>query len=133
MNWGDFMIKQEILKQLTPITEEESAILQGAGVNKSIYTTSGGSIIRSKKLLVDGKLISVRKHTRFIHFPRHTHDYIEAVYMCAGATTHIINGKEIKLNEGELLLLGKNATQEILPARENDIAVNFIKIGRAHV
>ena len=120
------MIKQEILNQLTPITEEESAILQGSGVNKSIYTTSGGSIIRSKKLLVDGKLISVRKHTRFIHFPKHTHDYIEVVYMCAGETTHIINGKEIILHEGELLLLGQNATQEILPASENDIAVNFI-------
>ena len=46
--------------------------------------------------------------------------------MCAGKTTHIINGKRIELCEGELLLLGQNATQEILPANENDIAVNFI-------
>ena len=92
------MIKQEILDKLSPITEEEREILHGHGVDKSIYTTTGGSVIRSKKLLVDGKLISIRKHTRFIHFPKHTHDYIEAVYMCAGETTHIINGKEITLN-----------------------------------
>ena len=120
------MINQEILDKLTPITDEESAILRGEGVDKSIYTTSGGSVIRSKKLLVDGKLISVRKHTRFVHFPEHTHDYIEAVYMCSGKTTHIINGKKIKLHEGELLFLGQNAHQEILPAGENDIAINFI-------
>ncbi|MBQ8503078.1 MAG: helix-turn-helix domain-containing protein, partial [Clostridia bacterium] len=47
-------------------------------------------------------------------------------YMCSGKTTHIVNGKEIKLNEGELLFLGQNAKQEILPASGNDIAVNFI-------
>ena len=87
------MIKQEILKELIPITDEERAILDGAGVDKSIYTTHGGSVIRHKKLLSDGKLIRIRAHTRFVHFPEHTHDYIEAVYMCAGETAHIINGK----------------------------------------
>ena len=120
------MIKREILDKLFPITKEESAILRGEGVDKSIYTTTGGNVIRSKKLLVDGKLISVRKHTRFVHFPEHTHDYIEAVYMCSGETTHIINDKKLKLHEGELLFLGQNARQEILSAGENDIAINFI-------
>lgn len=109
-----------------PITEEESAILRGEGVDKSIYTTTGGSTVRYKKLLSDGKLISVRKHTRFARFPEHTHDYIEAVYMCRGETTHVINGKELRLREGELLILGQNARQEILPAGEGDIAMNFI-------
>ena len=121
------MIKQEILSELIPITDEERAILDGRNtVDKSIYTTHGGNIIRSKKLLNDGALIRVRTHTRFIRFPKHTHDFIEAVYMCAGETTHIINGKEIKLKEGELLFLGQNALQEILPARTGDVAVNFI-------
>lgn len=120
------MIDKQILDKLTPITDEENAILRGEGVDKSIYTTTGGSVIRSKKLLSDGKLIDVRKHTRFVHFPEHTHDYIEAVYMCRGETTHIINGRRIKLCEGELLFLGQNARQEILPASDGDIAINFI-------
>lgn len=120
------MIKEEILEKLIPITEEEKAVLDGKGVDKSIYTTHGGNVIRHKKLLSDGRLIQVRTHTRFVHFPEHTHDYIEAVYMCAGNTTHIINGKELILKEGELLFLGQNARQEILPAGESDIAVNFI-------
>ena len=46
--------------------------------------------------------------------------------MCSGETAHIINGKTINLREGELLFLGQNARQEILPAGETDIAVNFI-------
>lgn len=120
------MIKQEILNEIIPITDEEKSILNGAGVDKSIYTIHGGNVIRHKKLLSDGKLISIRTHTRFTHFPEHTHDYVEAVYMCTGKTTHIINGKKIELNEGELLFLGQNAKQEIMPAGERDIAVNFI-------
>lgn len=121
------MISQEIIEKLRPITDEERAILEGTKVvNKSIYTTSGGNVIRSKKLLTDGDLIRVRTHTRFIRFPEHTHDYIEAVYMCSGQTEHIINDKKIVLCEGELLFLGQNARQEILPADRDDIAVNFI-------
>ena len=120
------MIRKEILDRLIPITEEERRALSGEGVDKSIYTNHGGSVIRQRKLLEDGRLISVRTHTRFVHFPEHTHDFIEAVYMCRGKTTHIINGKELTLGEGELLFLGQNAKQEILPADEGDIAVNFI-------
>ncbi len=120
------MIKQEILNKLAPITDEERVILDGANVDKSIYTTNGGNVIRHEKLLSDGKLIRIRTHTRFVYFPEHSHDYIEAVYMCSGETIHIINGKKIELREGELLFLGQNAKQEIMPAGENDIAVNFI-------
>lgn len=121
------MIRQEILEKLMPITKEERIILDGADtVDKSLYTTHEDNVIRSQKLLSKGRLIHVRTHTRFVHFPEHTHDFVEAVYMCMGQTTHIINGKELVLKEGELLFLGQNARQEILPAGENDIAVNFI-------
>ena len=121
------MIRQEILESLLPITDEERAILDGGrDIDKSIYTTGGGDVINSERLLDEGRIISVRKHTRFIRFPRHTHDYIEAVYMCAGKTVHIINGKGTVLGEGELLFLGRGASHEILPAGEGDIAVNFI-------
>ena len=120
------MIKKEIIDRLIPITDEEKRVLAGEGVDKSIYTNHGGSVIRQRKLITDGRLISVRTHTRFVHFPEHTHDFIEAVYMCRGTTTHVINGKELILGEGELLFLGQNARQEILPAGEEDIAVNLI-------
>lgn len=83
-------------------------------------------VITGQKLLEQGKLITVRPHTRFVHFPAHTHDYVEIVYMCRGETNHIINDTPITLREGELLLLGQNTRQEILPAGESDIAVNFI-------
>ena len=120
------MIRQEILDKLIPITDEERAVISGNEVDKTLYTEQSGSVVSHKKLLHDGKPISVRTHTRFAYFPEHTHDYSEAVYMCSGETTHIINGKRLTLKEGELVFLGQNARQEILPAGERDIAINFI-------
>lgn len=121
------MVDQRIIKQLHTITEEEQAILDGrATIDRGLYMTGNRDVINSQKLLSDGKLISLRTHTRFIHFPEHTHDYVEVVYMCSGSTTHIVNGKTIRLNQGELLFLGQSARQEICRAEENDIAVNLV-------
>lgn len=123
---GDKM-NEDILEKLRHLTPEEQEILHGRNeINKLLYTDSPELVIDSKKLLDKGKLIEVRTHTRFIHFPRHTHNYVEVVYMCQGCTHHLINGSKVTLNKGELLFLNQNATQEILPAAENDIAVNFI-------
>lgn len=115
-----------ILEKLSPLTDEEKSILSGGSIEKQIYTEKSGFVIDSQKLLEKGKLIDMRPHTRFAHFPEHTHNYIELIYMCKGTTTHIINGDKINLNEGEILLLSQNCAQEILPAGKEDIAVNFI-------
>lgn len=121
------MINEEILSRLIPVSDEEQSILDGSGsVDRSIYSAEGSNVISSKRLLSDGSLIKTRVHTRFTHFPEHTHDYVEAVYMCSGETTHIINGKSLTLKEGELLFLGQGVRQEILPASLHDVAVNFI-------
>lgn len=121
------MINEEILSRLLPVSDEEQSILYGSGsVDRSIYSAEGSNVISSKRLLSDGALIKTRVHTRFTHFPEHTHDYVEAVYMCSGKTTHIINGKSLTLKEGELLFLGQGVRQEILPASLHDVAVNFI-------
>jgi len=121
------MIHHELLSKLMKVNAEEKRILDGeALIDKSIYMESSGDVIKSQKILSAGKLIDIRPHTRFAHFPAHSHDYVEIVYMCSGTTTHIINGRQIVLREGELLFLCQGAVQEILPAGINDIGVNFI-------
>ena len=118
---------QELIRELSVITQEEQRILDGkAEIDQQIYTEKEDMVIDSSKLLQRGKLIQVRPHTRFVHFPEHTHNYIEVIYMCKGSTTHILNGNKIVLSEGDILFLNQNAVQEILPAGKDDIAVNFI-------
>lgn len=118
---------EELLKELKKITSEEQQILAGnQEIEKNIYMSSETNVVDAQKLLDAGKMIQVRTHTRFVHFPKHTHNYIELIYMCSGSTHHVVNGEDVILNQGELLFLNQKATQEIYPAGENDIAVNFI-------
>lgn len=118
---------KELLDELMKVTPEEQAILDGrTQIEKEIYMSPEKNVVEAGKLLEAGKLIQVRPHTRFVNFPAHTHDYVEMIYMCAGSTHHVINGTDVILNEGELLLLNQKAVQEIWPASEKDIAVNFI-------
>lgn len=120
-------MKHEILEGLKKITEEEQEILSGSReINKNLYMCADSTVVDSKKLLDTGKLIQVRPHTRFIHFPKHIHNYVEVIYMCSGKTTHIVNDDKLELQQGELLFLSQKAEQEIFPAGEGDIAVNFI-------
>lgn len=125
-------MNKELLSQLSVITEEEESILSGnKEVNRALYYDSEKSRgvsneIDSARVLTNGKLIDLRPHVRFIHFPRHTHNFVEFIYMCQGTTTHIIDGQTLILREGDLLFLNQHATQEILPAGRDDIAVNFM-------
>ena len=132
-------VNQEMLERLSVITEEEREILNGrTEIDRTRYT-KGDELITSRrtevreafhidsgKMLEHGKLIRIRPHTRFVHFPKHKHNYIEVIYMCKGETTHMIDGETVILRTGELLFLNQHATQEILPAGEGDVAVNFI-------
>ncbi len=122
------IIHQELLDKLKEITEEEQDILSGnSTVARDLYTSEKDFVIDGKKMLAKGKLIDVRTHTRFVHFPKHKHNYIEIIYMVSGSTTHIINdNSKVVLNQGDMLFLNQNAYQEILPAGLEDIAINFI-------
>lgn len=116
-----------LLEKLRVVTQEEQEILDGKiEINESIYGCDDNLIFDAKTLLAQNKLITVRPHTRFVHFPKHSHNYVEVIYMCEGKTRHLINEEEVILKQGELLFLSQNATQEIYPAGKNDIAVNFI-------
>lgn len=72
-------------------------------------------------------LIDLLKQPRFVPLPRHTHNYIELVYMCSGSTTHVINEEtQITLQEGELLFLQQGTSHSVSAAGYHDIAVRFM-------
>lgn len=120
-------MNEVLMKRLRQVTEEEQAILDGrTTIDRNIYMQGQENTINAQKLLSAGKLITIRPHTRFIHFPEHRHDYVEMVYMCSGKTTHIVNGTRILLEQGDLLFLSQSATHEVCRAEQEDVAVNFI-------
>lgn len=118
---------KDLIAMLSGITDEERRILSGdKNIDRKLYMDGMGNTINAKKLLTAGKLITLRPHTRFIHFPPHTHDYVEVVYMCRGTTVHIVDGTHIRLQQGELLFMNQTVKHEVMEAGEQDIAVNFI-------
>ena len=95
-------------------------------MDQGLYTSGKDFTVDSAKMLEEGKLIAVRTHTRFVHFPSHRHNFIEVLYVCEGSLTNIIGGKEVVIEAGELLFLNQFTRHEILPAGKNDIAINFM-------
>lgn len=121
------MIKSEIFAQLQRITPEEQAILNGrTQIDRAPYMEGAENEISARRLLPDGNLITMRPHTRFIHFPEHTHDYVEVIYACSGETTHLVDGQTIRLGAGELLFLRQHVRHEVYKAGAKDMSVNFI-------
>ena len=74
----------------------------------------------------NNELISIRKHTRFINFPSHKHNYIEFNYVYQGKLIQIIDNKEIILQKGELIFLNQCINHEIKTSSKEDIIINFI-------
>lgn len=120
-------MRKDIIDKLLKLTEEERAILDGKhSIDKSIYTDDNQFIIDSNKILAEGQLINIRKHTRFIKFPAHKHNYIEFNYVYKGKLTEVIHNNKIELKEGEIIFLNRNITHEIEESSEEDIIINFI-------
>ena len=73
-------MRKELVETLSKMTEEEERIIRENGaISKELYTSEDDFVIDAAKLLEKGKLIAIRPHTRFAHFPEHRHNYIEMV------------------------------------------------------
>lgn len=120
------MFNKKIIKFLSKLTAEEEKLLKGNHIEKNLYTEKKDFEVDSNKLLHNNELINIRKHTRFIEFPEHKHNYIEMAYVVQGQMTQIIKGKEISLKKGEIIFLNQHISHQIKASKEEDIIINFI-------
>ncbi len=118
---------QWLIEQMQIITPEEQSYLDGdIRVKKDIYTRKDRFEVDSQLFLREGKLITVRHHSRFVEFPPHKHNYIEMMYVCDGEITHYIDGKELVMRPGDMLLLNQHVKHGIKRAEFHDTGINFI-------
>lgn len=122
-------LNRELLEQLEQISDEERIYREkNASVNKEIYTNTESFEIDSAKFLKENRLITVRTHTRFVDFPVHKHNYVEIMYVCQGSITHLIDGKEIIMYPGDILLLNQQVSHGVKRSGLKDIGINFIAL-----
>lgn len=87
---------------------------------------NGGWIINSEKLMKPSEVLSVHRHDRFVRFEKHRHDFLEMTFVYSGTIRQTIEGKELDLKKGELVLLDMNVEHSIEESAENDIAINIM-------
>ncbi|MGG3609159.1 AraC family transcriptional regulator [Priestia megaterium] len=116
----------DLMNELLKITEEEIILQDNKKVKKDIYTNQSNFVIESEKFLNQDNMIMIRKHTRFVDFPKHKHNYIEINYVYNGELNQKVGNQKISLQHGELLFLNQHIEHEIQACSEEDIIINFI-------
>ena len=113
-----------LMRQLCRETPEEIEFLR-CGCKTPLQPEHKNESDNARRMEQD-RLIRVIRHPRFIPVSQHRHRFIEAMYVCSGTITHIINGKPVVLEPGDFLMLNQYTSHEILAAGESDIAVTFM-------
>ncbi|MGM0922947.1 MAG: AraC family transcriptional regulator [Bacillota bacterium] len=118
----------DLLQELLQVNDEEKMLLQQKSeVKKDLYTSQQEHfIVESEKFLSNHTMIMVRKHTRFVDFPRHKHNYIELNYVFNGKLKQTVGNERFTLKKGDLLFLNQHIEHELEACGEEDIIINFI-------
>jgi AraC-like DNA-binding protein/mannose-6-phosphate isomerase-like protein (cupin superfamily) len=119
-------MEKHLLDILSKESEEETGILGGEVLNRKMYSGGEDFVINEARLFGHGRTISARTHTRYVDFPKHRHNYVEMMIVLSGSITHEIEGEELKLNTGEVLIMNKHASHSVRRSGKNDIGVNII-------
>lgn len=116
-----------LLHELLQLNDEEKIMLQQKKeVQKELYTSQEHFIVEGERFLNQNTMIMVRKHTRFVHFPKHKHNYIEVNYVFNGSLTQTVGNERMELKKGDLLFLNQHIEHELEACDEEDIIINFI-------
>jgi AraC family transcriptional regulator, dual regulator of chb operon len=87
---------------------------------------NGHWVINSEKLMAPSEAIAIHRHDRFTKFEKHKHDFLEMTFVYSGSIHQNIEGKELEIKKGEIILLDMNVEHSIEEAGEGDIAINVL-------
>ncbi len=100
---------------------------QGKNVNdlNLAYHLQTPSKIHRGDLFQNGN-IHISKHRRYAEVPEHTHDFVEINYMYSGRCSQVINGERVDMEESDVVIIDKEATQRIEYTGQEDILINIL-------
>ncbi|MED3960885.1 AraC family transcriptional regulator [Niallia taxi] len=103
----------ELLEKISEMTKDDFI---NNSLNSNVY-------FPTKNINVE---IDFKKHSRFNYVAEHKHAYIEMSYVYSGKLKQIINGREVMLEKGDVIILDTNVKHETFAASHNDIIVTFL-------
>jgi AraC-like DNA-binding protein/mannose-6-phosphate isomerase-like protein (cupin superfamily) len=114
------MFSKNIHGSLLALTKQELELLDSNRDLKHIFKN------HFERHFFQDNYIFIEKQARFIDVPLHTHEFIELAYVYQGEMRQVVNGKDIVLRQGEILLLNQFAKHKVEAASHNDIILNII-------
>ena len=123
---------EQLESRLTELTESERYHQEHPNRLSRRYSRIEKTVINGQELYVfkfdsimNQHNICLNQESRFTPIARHIHSVIELNYIYSGKMTQIINEKKITLHKGDICILDRNATHEILPLSEEDIVITI--------
>lgn len=89
-------------------------------------TDSNDPMLLNDRHFFKNKDIYVSKHNRYAKYPKHTHQFLELNYMYSGSCVQHIDGKEITLNSGDVVLLNVGSSHSLEALGDDDILINIL-------
>jgi AraC-like DNA-binding protein/mannose-6-phosphate isomerase-like protein (cupin superfamily) len=118
-----YLRKLDDIEKIQIITNENINDFDG---NEFVFE-DGSPIPRlQEKYFFDKGPIYISKHHRFAKMPLHMHTFIEMNYVYSGECRQLLNGREVKLTQGQVCLLDKDVPHSLPALGENDIIVNIL-------
>lgn len=85
-------------------------------------------LIDRKEFLKEGCLLAVFPHEVLTESTEHRHNYIEIMYVSEGMITHCIEGTEVVMNKGDILLMNQFVKHGVKKTGCDDVGINFIAL-----
>ncbi|AFS01192.1 helix-turn-helix domain-containing protein [Lentilactobacillus buchneri] len=76
--------------------------------------------------LFKNKSIYVSKHNRYAPYPTHAHTFLEINYMLRGSCDEVVEGQQIHLEQGDVLLLDVGCKHSVGYLGTNDLLINVL-------
>lgn len=119
-------MEKSLLSRLNSLNEEETRFLESLEADVIRNSKNPNFTIAGARVHKGKSDITLHIHSRYEPFPLHKHDFVEIMTVISGNITHHINGADISLGVGDILLMNKHISHSIDRTGTGDIGINFI-------
>ena len=119
---------ESVLRKITEKEEQYQKNSQLSDYYNTLekQTINGKSVYIFDNLIPIGQSFNILKHNRFVPVPPHIHNFIELNYIYSGECRQVIDGKLVKLTQGQICLIDTAVPHSIENTSGNDIIINIL-------
>ena len=114
IDWIDFKEFSNIINKFSEESKE---------IENEIYDLEN---INEVDLIKEYKDIHIHKFFRYVPAFLHKHDFFEIIYVYSGISRNYLDGKEIILNKGDILIIPPFVKHATFCPRKEDISLNIL-------